>query len=65
MTERRQTLGGGKIANCEDTEQCQTVSCEECLKEIPSTVADTFEGPEYVHYFCGLNCLDKFKQKRG
>jgi hypothetical protein len=32
------------------------LACRICLNEIPSSVADTLEGRDYVHYFCGADC---------
>lgn len=32
------------------------LACRVCLSEIPASVADTAEGREYVHYFCGADC---------
>ena len=38
------------------------LSCEVCLTEIPSTVAHTVEGEDYVHHFCGTDCLERWHQ---
>ena len=32
------------------------LQCSACLKEIPSSLAQSFEAQDYVHYFCGLDC---------
>lgn len=41
------------------------ISCEECRKHIPKSVANTTEGGEYVKYFCGLECYEQwFNEKR-
>lgn len=42
----------------------EMVKCEVCLTEIPETVAETFDGPVYVHYFCGLDCLGKWQEQQ-
>lgn len=39
-----------------------TLSCEECLSEIPASVAHSLEGPDYVHHFCGLECYERWQQ---
>jgi len=39
----------------------QTVQCEVCLKRVPRSEARSAEGREYVMYFCGLNCYQKWK----
>lgn len=43
--------------------QHETIKCEVCLIEIPATIAKTFDGPTYVHYFCGLDCLGKWQEQ--
>lgn len=40
-----------------------TVACKVCLKEIPTSLAHTFDGPDYVYYFCGLDCLGEWEAK--
>jgi hypothetical protein len=42
----------------------QAVACEICLTEIPASVAKTVEGVDYVHYFCGLDCLEKWLRQK-
>ena len=37
------------------------VACEICLKEIPNSEAKMEEASDYVAYFCGLDCYDKWK----
>lgn len=39
------------------------VNCEVCLQEIPATEARSAEGQDYVLYFCGLDCYDKWREK--
>ena len=41
----------------------QLISCDTCLKEIPSTDAHNVESDEYVHHFCGLDCYDRWRHK--
>lgn len=43
----------------------ETVACEVCLKEIPVSLAQTFDAPDYVLYFCGLECLGKWEARNG
>ena len=38
------------------------VPCEECLKEIPRADVQYTEVQDYVMYFCGLECYEKWKQ---
>lgn len=39
------------------------VQCEICLAEIPSSSAKSEEASDYVMYFCGLNCYEKWKNR--
>ena len=41
----------------------QTIACEVCLKEVPTTEVHTMEAVDYVHHFCGLDCLDQWHKK--
>lgn len=54
---------GGPITTCDDDEACEVVACGVCLVEIPASVAHTYEGPDYVQHFCGLDCLEKWHQQ--
>jgi len=38
----------------------QQVPCEICLKEIPVSEAKMAEAADYVAYFCGLDCFEKW-----
>jgi len=40
------------------------VACEVCLKELPKSEAMASEATDYVVYFCGLDCHEKWKSKR-
>ena len=63
MTTHRVNPSGAPITSCDEEMGCQAVSCEVCLVEIPPDLAYSHEGPDYVHHFCGLNCLDLWKAK--
>jgi len=39
------------------------VSCDVCLKEIPKSLAHTEEAEDYVRYYCGLDCFDKWEHQ--
>jgi hypothetical protein len=41
------------------------VACEQCLREIPVTEAVVPEATDYVAYFCGLECYQKWQSQRG
>jgi hypothetical protein len=42
----------------------QRVPCEVCLKEVPKSEAEMAEARDYVAYFCGLECYDKWRRER-
>lgn len=64
MPTEKSTSAGAPIASCDHDDSCTPLSCAACLVEIPLDVALTFEGPDYVQHFCGLECLETWKQKQ-
>ena len=42
---------------------CETESCYTCLKQVPKSAANTFEGEDYVHYFCGNKCYAAWQKQ--
>ena len=36
------------------------VACDVCMREIPVSEAKSEEATEYVFYFCGIDCYDKW-----
>jgi hypothetical protein len=42
----------------------QRVPCEVCLKEVPRSEAAMAEARDYVAYFCGLECYEKWRRER-
>lgn len=40
------------------------VECAVCMKEIPRSAAKSAEAVDYVAYFCGLDCYQKWQQQR-
>lgn len=47
-------------AVADGSKSVEIVHCEACLTDVPLSVAKSAEGVDYVHYFCGLNCLEKW-----
>lgn len=45
-------------------EEEPTLTCEVCMKEIPRSVAQSYEGPDYVMHFCGAECYAKWQANR-
>lgn len=54
---------GARILACRVDEGCRMIQCEVCLTEIPISVAQRFEGADYVHHFCGLECFGVWRAK--
>ncbi|SCY34382.1 protein of unknown function, partial [Legionella israelensis DSM 19235] len=44
-------------------ENCETESCYTCLKLVPKSAANSFEGEDYVRYFCGNECYAEWKKQ--
>ncbi|HGF0738862.1 DUF3330 domain-containing protein [Legionella pneumophila] len=42
---------------------CETESCYTCLKQVPKSAANSFEGDDYVRYFCGNDCYAEWKKQ--
>jgi len=42
----------------------ERVACEVCMKEVPRSEATVPEAVDYVVYFCGLDCHEKWKSQR-
>lgn len=38
------------------------IKCEVCLKEIPRSEVKSPEAQDYLIYFCGLDCYDRWNQ---
>ncbi|MCG6969140.1 MAG: DUF3330 domain-containing protein [Gammaproteobacteria bacterium] len=43
--------------------QPDTVACQVCLEEIPSSVAISQEADVYTQHFCGIECYALWKEK--
>lgn len=43
--------------------ETEKVQCEVCLKEIPRSEAKIAEASDYVLYFCGLDCYEKWQEE--
>lgn len=41
----------------------ERVTCEVCLREVPISEAKVPEATDYVAYFCGLDCYEKWKNQ--
>jgi hypothetical protein len=54
---------GGKVAACTEDDVCEVLSCEVCLAEFPATSAMHADSIDYVHHFCGLDCLEAWRKR--
>jgi hypothetical protein len=57
------TPAGARLAQCSDEAACTVVSCAVCLKEIPADSIRVTDAQEYVHHFCGLDCLEIWRKQ--
>ena len=39
------------------------ITCDVCHREIPLSAAVWRESSDYVAYFCGLECYDRWRQQ--
>jgi len=63
MATQHLTPAGGQVAQCSDETACTVVSCEVCLKEIPADSVRVTDAQDYVHHFCGLDCLELWRKQ--
>lgn len=54
---------GAHVVSCANDDVCEVVQCEVCMTEVPLSVAQNVEGTDYVHHFCGLECLGLWRAK--
>ena len=54
---------GAEILPCADDAACEVTSCQICMKEVPISATLSEEGADYLHHFCGLDCLETWRQK--
>ncbi|BCB27529.1 hypothetical protein SKTS_24150 [Sulfurimicrobium lacus] len=57
------THDGAVIATCISDDVCEVVQCEVCMTEVPASASHGFEVVDYVHHFCGLECLGLWREK--
>jgi hypothetical protein len=57
------TPAGARLAQCSDEAACTVVSCAVCLKEVPADSIHVTDAQDYVHHFCGLDCLEIWQEQ--
>lgn len=54
---------GGEILPGVDDGGCATTRCTQCMKDVPLSATLSEEGADYMHHFCGLDCLDAWRRR--
>ncbi|HWR76144.1 MAG TPA: DUF3330 domain-containing protein [Thiobacillus sp.] len=65
MDKQHRSPAGARVAQCSDEDSCTVVSCEVCLKEVPADAVKVTDAQDYVHHFCGLDCLEAWQKQAG
>jgi len=52
------------MANTIPSTDSQSVFCESCLKLVPRSEALSAAARDYVAYFCGRDCYDRWQRQR-
>ena len=65
MDTRHRNPAGALVRDCTDDESCTVLTCEVCLKEIPADSVMHADAQDYVHHFCGLECLEIWRKQAG
>lgn len=58
------TPAGAPVLSCDLDDHCVHVDCEIDLPELPDSLADNPEAPDYVAHYCGLDYLAKRSGKQ-
>lgn len=43
--------------------ETEKVACEICLKHVPKSETKVEEASDYVLYFCGIDCYEKWREE--
>ena len=63
MDTRHCSPAGALVTQCADEDRCTVLNCEVCLKEIPADAVGRHDAQDYVHHFCGLDCLGVWQKQ--
>lgn len=63
MDTRHRTQAGSLLVQCADEEACTVFTCEVCLKDVPADSVKLKDAQDYVHHFCGLDCLGVWQKQ--
>ncbi len=42
----------------------ETLDCKICFDEIPSSVHDSLEGPDYIYHYFGAQCYELWRESQ-
>ena len=57
------TGSGAPVVPCADDDACSVITCAVCLKEVPADAVRLTDAQDYVHHFCGLDCLEAWRKQ--
>lgn len=57
--------GGARGPQRDDASSGSATRCAVCLKEVPADAVNVADAQDYVHHFCGLDCLDLWRKRAG
>ncbi|MHB1353119.1 MAG: DUF3330 domain-containing protein [Thiobacillus sp.] len=63
MDKPHRSVTGAVVAPCSDDDTCEISQCELCLKELPTDAVKIADAQDYVHHFCGLDCLAAWQKR--
>lgn len=55
---------GAPVLSCNLDDHCVQVDCETDLPELPDSLADNAEAPDYVAHYCGLDYLSRHARSK-
>jgi len=50
------------VTECKENDD-DKVNCCVCSSQVPHSVALSFEGEDYVYWFCGADCHEKWRHE--
>lgn len=54
---------GAPIESCESDDLCESLSCEECMAQIPPSALLRPEGEDYARRHCGDECVERMRSR--
>lgn len=63
MATQHRNPAGAPVAQCADETTCEVLHCAVCLKEVPPDAINVVDAQDYVQYFCGLDCLERWQEQ--